>query len=371
MSDLKLRYGWFERCVRNSPSDSMHCVYCDAVFRVSPALNELVLLKEIAFTVYNKAPRISRSSFSDVHSARILGKPNSSLMQMTAIPGMWKECVPRITGTSLPTEGELDSGLRPGNWDNSWQSSRAETGSVEHGVMPTVFNNETSESTRVSTDDSAGGGFMQGSSSAGSMDIVSSSLLDGSEPEGFGCNNQKIASLHCCYGWTEDWRCRQDTKGLQCVFVQVLHQVCQMISCSCPEVGTAKSRDIVITRIGSFFKLEFQEWQKVIYFVSGNEVKKWPLQLRRYSPDGIQKWDLLTAARDEFSRKNSTFLTQPSVQSSHKSLHFYERCSRTEQYKEAAYGWANSFMLIFLLLGWELKVAAALDHQAIRKVSAL
>ncbi|KAJ4977034.1 hypothetical protein NE237_002140 [Protea cynaroides] len=351
------------------PKLVLQIVTVDAVFRVtSPALNELVLLKEIAFTVYNKARRISRSSFSDVQSAGILGKPNSSLMHMTAIPGMWKDCVPRIAGTSLPREGELDSGLRPGTWDNSWQSSRggglgydpnrpgdfflqddarclfeplfilAETGSVEHGVMPTVFNNEISESTRVSTDDSAGGGFMQGSSSAGSMDIGSSSLLDGSEPEGFGCNNQKIASLHCCYGWTEDWRwliciwtdsrgelldshifpfggisSRQDTKGLQCVFVQVLHQACQMISCSCPEVGTAKPRDIVITRIGSFFELECQEWQKAIYFVGGNEVKKWPLQLRRSSPDGIPTSSSGTSLQQqEMSFQERTLPSSPS-----------------------------------------------------------
>ncbi|XP_043688928.1 mediator of RNA polymerase II transcription subunit 13 isoform X1 [Telopea speciosissima] len=349
------------------PKLVLQIVTVDSVFRVtSPALNELVLLKETAFTVYNKARRISRSSFGDVQSSGISGKPSATLMHMSSIPGMWKDCVPRITGTSLPREGELDSGLRPGAWDNSWQSSRggglgcdpnrsgdfllqddarclfeplfilAEPGSVEHGLMPTVFGNETSESTRASTDDSAGAGFMQGSSSVGSMDIGSNSLLDGSESE--GCSNQKTASLHCCYGWTEDWRwlvciwtdsrgelldshifpfggisSRQDTKGLQCVFVQVLHQACQMISCSSPEVGNAKCRDIVITRIGSFFELECQEWQKAIYLVGGNEVKKWPLQLRRSSPDGIPTSSSGTSLQQqEMSFQERTLPSSPS-----------------------------------------------------------
>jgi mediator of RNA polymerase II transcription subunit 13 len=248
---------------------------------------------------------------------------------------------PRITGHSLPREGEIDASLRAGAWDNSWQTRTgglscepirtgdytlqdeirymfeplfilAEPGSVEHGISPAIFGNIVSESSKPLSDDS--GGFMQSSSSAGSADAGSGSQLDGSEPDGFGSSHQKTPpSLHCCYGWTEDWRwlvciwtdsrgelldshvfpfggisSRQDTKGLQCLFIQVLQQGCQILqACSSPDIGVAKPRDFVIARIGSFFELEYLEWQKAINSVGGSEVKKWPLQLRRSMRDGI------------------------------------------------------------------------------------
>ncbi|XP_077214346.1 RNA polymerase II transcription mediator isoform X2 [Tasmannia lanceolata] len=321
------------------PKLVLQIVTVEDVFRVCrPALNELAIFKEIAFSVYNKARRVPRSSSNDVaQSSALSGRPQSTLMHMTSpIPGHWKDCVtPRTTGSTLPRDGELEAGLRSGTWDNnSWQTTRsgglncdpsrpgefthqddvrylfeplfilAEPGSVDHGVSPTMLNNVMSEE--------SGGGYMQSSNSAGSADMGPSSMLDGSEPDGFGSNNQKVASLHCCYGWTEDWRwlvciwtdsrgelldshifpfggisSRQDTKGLQCLFVQVLHQGCQILSCSSGDAGTIKPRDIVITRIGCFYELECQEWQKAIYSVGGNEVKKWPLQLRRSVPDGI------------------------------------------------------------------------------------
>ncbi|XP_048235321.1 mediator of RNA polymerase II transcription subunit 13 isoform X2 [Ricinus communis] len=327
------------------PKLVLQIVTVDAIFRVaSPALNELVILKETAFTVYNKARRISKGFSNDVQSSTLSGRSHSVIPQMNSIPAMWKDCVgPRLGGPTLPREGEMDAGLRSGSWDNSWQTARggglscdpsrngdlvlqdecrylfeplfilAEPGSLEHAAAPAIFCNLTAESSKLLSDDSSGG-FMQSSSSAVSADTGSSSQLDGSEPDGLGGGYQKtLPGLHCCYGWTEDWRwlvciwtdargelldshifpfggisSRQDTKGLQCLFVQVLQQGCQILqACSSPDIAAAKPRDFVITRIGNFFELEYLEWQKAIYSVAGSEVKKWPLQLRRSMPDGM------------------------------------------------------------------------------------
>ncbi|EOY08936.1 RNA polymerase II transcription mediators isoform 1 [Theobroma cacao] len=327
------------------PKLVLQIVTVDAIFRVtSPPFNELVILKETAFTIYNKARRISRGSTNDVSlSSSLSSRPHSVLTPMTSIPGMWKDCVgSRIPGSSLPREGEIDSSLRGGAWDNSWQTSRAgglscdpnrngdffyqdevcymfeplfilaESGSVEHGISPTAFGNSTSETSKTVSDESSGA-FMQTANSAGSIDPGSGSQLDGSESDGVSSGNNKTPSLHCCYGWTEDWRwlvciwtdargelldcdifpfggisSRQDTKGLQCLFVQVLQQGCQILqTCASPDTGVVKPRDFVITRIGNFYELEYLEWQKAIYLVGGSEVKKWPLQLRRSVPDGM------------------------------------------------------------------------------------
>lgn len=294
------------------PKLVLQIVTVESIFRISrPVFNELVILKEIAFTVYNKARRIPRAS-SNVQSATISNKPQSAFMHVSHVSGLWKDSVtPRMTGPSLAREGELDVGMRPGAWDGSWQATRtgvlncdpnrtgeysyhedvsysfeplfilAEPGSVEHGVAPAMFVNTVSESTcsRPANDDSSGV-YMHGS--VGSTDTSPSSLLDGSESDSFGSSHQKTMSLHCCYGWTEDWRwlvciwtdsrgelldshifpfggisSRQDTKGLQCLFVQILHQGCQIL-CSSSDVDTIKPRDIVITRIGCFFELECQ-----------------------------------------------------------------------------------------------------------------
>ncbi|GAV80055.1 LOW QUALITY PROTEIN: Med13_C domain-containing protein, partial [Cephalotus follicularis] len=323
------------------PKLVLQIVTVDAVFRVtSPALNELVILKETAFTVYNKARRISRGSSNDViHSSSLSNRSHSVLSQLNSIPGMWKDPVARMTGPSFSREGEIDSSLRPGAWENSnWQTRTgvlscdpnrngeyflqeetrymfeplfilAEPGSLDQAVSPVLYGNLATESSKPLPDDNSGG-FMQ---SAGSADTGSSTRLDGSEPDGFGSGPQKtLPSLHCCYGWTEDWRwlvciwtdargefldshiipfggisSRQDTKGLQCLFVQVLQQGCQILqTCSSPDTGAAKPRDFVISRIGNFFELEYLEWQKAIYTVGGSEIKRWPLQ-RRSVPDGI------------------------------------------------------------------------------------
>ncbi|XP_059630501.1 mediator of RNA polymerase II transcription subunit 13 isoform X4 [Cornus florida] len=323
------------------PKLVLQIVTVDAIFRVtSPALSELVILKEIAFTVYNKARRFSRGSSNDVvQSSSMSGRSHSVLMQMSSpIQGMWKDCVgPRIAGPSVSREGELDTSLRSGAWDNSWQTSRtgglgcdpngigdfflqdeihymfepqfilAEPGSLENGVLAP-------ESSKPLHDDSSSGSFMQSTVSSGSTDAGPSSQLDGSEPDSFISGLSKtLPSLHCCYGWTEDWRwlvciwtdsrgelldshifpfggisSRQDTKGLQSLFVQILQQGCQILqTCSSSDTGFARPRDFVITRIGCFYELECQEWQKALYSVGGSEVRKWPLQLRRSLPDGI------------------------------------------------------------------------------------
>ncbi|KAF5773619.1 putative mediator complex subunit Med13, mediator complex, subunit Med13, MID domain of medPIWI [Helianthus annuus] len=299
------------------PKLVLQIVTVDAIFRVtSPSLNEPVILKEIAFTVYNKARRISRGSSADViPSVSVSGRSqsHSSMMQMNSpVPGMWKDSIGSRMGSR---EGELDASLRAGVWDNSWQMSRsdrpgeyyfqdelkymfeplfilAEPGSSERGVSP--------ESLKLLTDDGT------------SSDTGLGSQMDGSD-DGFGSGHQKQPpSLHCCYGWTEDWRwlvciwtdsrgelldsctfpfggisSRQDTKGLQFLFVQILQQGCQILQACSSDTNTARPHDFVITRIGSFFELECQEWQKALYSIGGSEVKKWSLQLRRSVPDGI------------------------------------------------------------------------------------
>ncbi|XP_068635779.1 mediator of RNA polymerase II transcription subunit 13 isoform X2 [Aristolochia californica] len=301
-------------------------------------VNELSLLKDIAFTVYNKARRVPRTSSSDMsQSSGISGRTQSAMMNMpSSMPGLWKDCMTSRITASTP---DLDAGLRPGTWDNSWQTSRtgglscesnrskdflyqeevrylfeplfilAEPGSVDHGVSIGHLVSE-SPCSRPAADDNIGG-YMQNSASSTTADMGPASLLEGSETDSSG-SNQRSTSLHCCYGWTEDWRwlvciwtdsrgelldsnifpfggisSRQDTKGLQGLFVQVLQQGCQILSSSSPDGGTVRPRDIVITRIGCFYELECQEWQKAIYFVGGNEVKKWPIQLRRSIPDGV------------------------------------------------------------------------------------
>ncbi|TYK09965.1 mediator of RNA polymerase II transcription subunit 13 [Cucumis melo var. makuwa] len=326
------------------PKLVLQIVTVDVIFRVSsPSVNELVILKETAFTIYNKARRISRGTSNDaVQSSSISSRSHSVLSSMSpSIPGMWKDCVgPRMTGHSLPREGEIDGTLRSGNWDNSWQSRAgtlncdpnrmgeyylqddscymfeplfilAEPGSLEHGVSPINPVTLGTESSKPLSDDNSGA-FLQGTNSTVGMDIGSNSQLDGPEMDGFGCGHQKNPSLHCSYGWTEDWRwlvciwtdsrgelldshifpfggisSRQDTKGLECIFVQVLQQGCMILQSCSPDTGVSKPRDLVIARIGMFYELEYLEWQKAIYSLWGSEVKKWPLQLRRCMPDGI------------------------------------------------------------------------------------
>ncbi|XP_023529870.1 mediator of RNA polymerase II transcription subunit 13 [Cucurbita pepo subsp. pepo] len=325
------------------PKLVLQIVTVDAIFRVSsPSVNEIVILKETAFTVYNKARRISRGTSTDVvQSSSISSRSHSVLSSMSSsIPGMWKDCVGiRIAGHSLPREGEIDGTLRSGTWDNSWQTRpgslsndpnrigeyylqddscymfeplfiMAEPGSLDHGISPINPVTLGAKSSKPLSDDNSGA-FLPNVSSAVGMDIGTNSQVDGPEMDGFG-GHQKNPSLHCCYGWTEDWRwlvciwtdsrgelldshifpfggisSRQDTKGLECIFVQVLQQGCMILQSCSPDTSVSKPRDLVIARIGTFYELEYLEWQKAIYSLWGSEVKKWPLQLRRCMPDGI------------------------------------------------------------------------------------
>ncbi|KAL0905396.1 hypothetical protein M5K25_023813 [Dendrobium thyrsiflorum] len=321
------------------PKLVLQIVTVDSLLRLNRPSKELAIFKEIAFTVYNKIRRIPRAaSGADIfQSSAISGRPQSTLMHVTSpIPGIWKDCLaPRISGPALTREAELDSSLRPVAWDNSWQARigglnsdphrsvelclqddpryvfeplfvLAEPGSVEHALYPTVLHNIMPEcsSSKSSIEDNSSI-YVQSSSTGGAAEIGKGSSHDGSE------HDNRAANLHCSYGWTEDWRwliciwtdsrgelldcsifpfggisSRQDTKVLQNLFVQVLHHTCQILSSSSLDSGS-RLRDIIITRIGCYFELECQEWQKAIYSVGGNDVKKWPVQLRRTAPDGV------------------------------------------------------------------------------------
>lgn len=282
------------------PKLVLQIVPVDAIFRVtSPPLSELVILKDIAFTVYNKARKISRGSSNDMAPSSLSSRSHPVLMQMTSpVPGMWKDYGAR--GSSFQREGELDASLRHGTWDSSWQTSRAggigcdpnrigdfvfqdeirylfeplfilaEPGSLDRGLSFPVSGNLASESSKHLLDDGV----------SGSGDVGSSSMPEMSESDGSGSCHQK---LHCCYGWTEDWRwlvciwtdsrgelldsyihpfggisSRQDTKGLQSLFVQILQQGCQILQACAPDASIANPRDFVIARIGCFFELECQ-----------------------------------------------------------------------------------------------------------------
>ncbi|KAG0487445.1 hypothetical protein HPP92_009540 [Vanilla planifolia] len=321
------------------PKLVLQIVTVDCLLRLNRPSKELAMYKDIAFTVYNKARRISRTfSGADVpQPSAMSGRLQTTLSHVSSLtPGIWKDCLaPRISGSAISREAELDATLRPVAWDNSWQNARigglngdpvrslelvlqddsrymfepffvlAEPGYVDHGasVLHSVMSESSSSKSAMEDNSSV---YMQGSSSAASSDVGKGSLLEGAEHE------NKVVNLHCSYGWTEDWRwlicfwtdsrgelldcsifpfggisSRQDTKVLQNLFIQVLHHTCQILSGSLSDSGNLRQRDIVITRIGCFFELECQEWQRAIYSVGGNEVKKWPIQLRRAMPDGV------------------------------------------------------------------------------------
>ncbi|WOL08835.1 mediator of RNA polymerase II transcription subunit 13 isoform X1 [Canna indica] len=299
------------------PKLVLQIITVETLLRIYRPTSELAILKDIAFTVYNKARRIQRAASStDMFQTSFSARSQSALMHMAS----------SISGR------EIDTALRSGSWDSSWPSRigglsceqnrsadlcgmddarymfeplfiLAEPGSVEHGTPSTLFGSPISESSSLKSADE--GIYMQSSTSGSSTDIGTTSVVDGSE------HDNKAPSLHCSYGWTEDWRwlvciwtdsrgefldscifpfggisSRQDTKVLQTIFVQILQQGCQ-ISSSCSDAGLVRPRDIIITRFGSFFELECQEWQNAIYSFGGNDVKKWPLQLRRSTPDGV------------------------------------------------------------------------------------
>ncbi|KAM0934563.1 putative mediator complex subunit Med13, mediator complex, subunit Med13, MID domain of medPIWI [Dioscorea sansibarensis] len=365
----------------------LQIVTVESLLQINRPACELAMLKDIAFTVYNKARRIPRvASTNDMLQSTVTGRSQPSMMHVTS-PGLWKDFVPRISGPTLTREVELDSTpLRPGPWDSSWQTSRtgglncdtnrpidllcqedarymfepflilAEPGSAERSTSSSMFGIVAPESSslRAGMDDS-GGIYMQSSTLGGSSDIGTSSAFD--KPE----HDRKAASLHCCYGWTEDWRwlvciwtdsrgelldssifpfggissC-QDTKVLQCLFVQVLHQGCQILSSSSDAIN-ARPRDIVISRVGCFFELECQEWQKAIYSVGGGEVKKWPLQFRRSAPDGIS-----SSANASSLQQQDMGLIQDRNLPSSPSPSLYSPHAKPSSFMKGGLGQANS-----------------------------
>jgi mediator of RNA polymerase II transcription subunit 13 len=311
------------------PKLVLQIVTVETLLRLHKPNNELAVLKDMAFTVYNKARRIPKAiSTSDMfQSPAYMGRSQSTMMHATSPgPTLWKEClVPRMSGSTLSRETEFDASMRSSvTWDNSWpgraggfmdpnkipdvcvQDDRkyafeplfilAEPGSVDYSSGM--------ESSKSGVDASGSGIYSSISGGGSDSGASASALLEGSD-------NDNAASLHCCYGWTEDWRwlvciwtdskgelldslifpfggisSRQDTKVLQSLFIQILQHGCQIMS-SAPESSNTRPRDVIITRIGGFLELEIQEWQKAIYSFGGNEVKKWPVQLRRSIPEGI------------------------------------------------------------------------------------
>ncbi|KAL3843474.1 hypothetical protein ACJIZ3_000877 [Penstemon smallii] len=376
------------------PKLVLQIVTVDSIFRVtSPSLNELVILKEIAFTVYNKARRITRGVSGEMNpTLSVPGRSHSVLMQMASpVPGMWKDCVgSRIVGAPLQRESELDASMRPGTWDNSWQMGRsgglgcdtnrtgdvfpmdeirylfeplfilAEPGSLERGLSPFLGN--VADSSKVLSDDCASTSFVQSSVSSGSGDNGPVSHPDALDSDGFRPGHQKtLPSLHCCYGWTEDWRwmvciwtdsrgelldsyvypfggvsSRQDTKGLQSLFIQILQQGCQILQACSPDVGNTKPRDLVIARVGCFFELECQEWQKALYSAGGSEVKKWSLQLRRSLPDGISSGSNGTSLQQQ----EISLMQERSLPSSPSPL--YNPHSKASTYMKGGMGQSSS-----------------------------
>lgn len=317
------------------PKVVLQTVSLEFLLRNCRPSDDLAIMKEFAFTLYNKARRIPLPTISGFTNQSSSGRSQNTLMPMSSPPAtIWKDSlVSRISASNLTREAEVESSLRSGTWDNSWQTMRtggmncdpvrstdlflsddlkysfeplfilAEPGSGEPIISAVSSCSATSESSnsRCIIDDNSA--YLQNSVSGGVSDMASSPLLDGSEHE------RRAPSIHCCYGWTEDWRwliciwtdsrgelldsqifpfggisTRQDTKLLQCLFVQILNQACLILSSIPSDSVTARFRDVIITRIGCFFELECQEWQKAINTVGGNEVKKWSLQLRRAAP---------------------------------------------------------------------------------------
>ncbi|KAL1554235.1 mediator of RNA polymerase II transcription subunit 13-like isoform X3 [Salvia divinorum] len=183
-----------------------------------------------------------------------------------SVTGMWKDCVgSRIGGPPLQRESELDTSLRQGAWDNSWQTARSgglgadpsRTGDVfplddvRCLFEPLFILAEAGSISLKLSDDCTSTSFVQNSTSSGTGDngpVSQHDSLDSDDSRG-----ELLDS--CVYPFGGISSC-QDTKGLQSLFVQILQQGCQILQACSPDVGVAKPRDLVITRIGCFFELE-------------------------------------------------------------------------------------------------------------------
>jgi mediator of RNA polymerase II transcription subunit 13 len=280
-------------------------------------------LKEVAFSVYNKIRRIPRLSSNTEMSV-----PNNqsgrnrpiSLQSSSAISGMWKDSgTGRSSGPTnvLPVHESLldSSSFRPNNWDSPWQHQGtsnelsildnskflrdtlrylfepvfilAEPGSLDCGVG-------FSPSRPAGLDESSAGIH------PGSSEAVHGMVADSGFDDLKGAN-LKVANLHCCYGWTEDWQWllsvwtdargelfdvhlfpvssgsgfgnRFEVKGLQDLFIQVLLHGCQLMTMA-TATGTAKPRAMIITRIGPFFEIECQGKSDIDLFPLCKNIRK-------------------------------------------------------------------------------------------------
>eukprot|EP00250_Pteridium_aquilinum_P013407 c21321_g1_i1 orf=428-6595(+) len=299
----------------------------ESIFKPSSPISvDMDSLKEVAFSVYNKIRRIPRTySGSDiiVHNIQPSRGRTLPLQNSTAMSGIWKDCSmgrSSVSSTAMPGHESLldSSSFRSNNWDSSWQQQGVsnETSTVDHGhqlhdsskylyeplfilAEPGTLDNGVGVSaSRFTGLDDASGSVHGGPSEAMHGSVADS----GADYDVTSGGAQKAANFHCCYGWTEDWQWlvsvwtdargelldvhlfpvsavsgRWDAKTLHSLFVQVVMHGCQLLLMAS---GTgSKPRALVITRVGPFFELECQEWQKAVFTVGGVEVRKWPVQI--------------------------------------------------------------------------------------------
>ena len=272
----------------------------------NPGSVDIDSLKEVAFSVYNKIRRIPRLSSNTegniVNNQSGRNRP-SSLQASTAISGMWKDSgTGRNSGptNALPGHESLldSSAFRPSNWDSPWQqqvisnepsildSSKFLQESLRYLFEPVFILAEPgSLDCGVGFSPSRSSGVDESSVSIhpGSSEAVHGMVADSGFDDLKG-GSLKVANLHCCYGWTENWQwllsvwtdargelldvhlfpvsggggdSQFEANGLHDLFVQVLLHGCQLMTMA-TTAGSAKLRAMVITRIGSFFELECQ-----------------------------------------------------------------------------------------------------------------
>ncbi|KAL2460176.1 Tetratricopeptide repeat (TPR)-like superfamily protein [Abeliophyllum distichum] len=229
------------------------------------------------------------------------GRSHSVLMQLTSrVPGTWKAYIgPRIVGPPHQIGSELDASLRPGTWDNSWQTSRGGGVGCDPSRTADVY---TQDETRCLFEPL----FIR--AEPGSLEVqllqeveilvLSHNLMHCIQMLlALGIKRRYQACIASMDG--QDWRwlvciwtdsrselldsyvypfggvsSRHDTKGLQSIFIQILEQGCQILKACSPVGGIAKPRDCVITQIGCFSELECQANVSSRFFSWGNSSLK-------------------------------------------------------------------------------------------------
>lgn len=314
----------------SAPKLVLQVLTAETIFKLNkPVSVQVDSLKEVAFTVYNKIRRLpSTSSCTDysLHASQVVRGRPVSLQPCAAIPGVWKDCgTGRSSGANSSLLGQdsmlESSAFRSNSWDGPWQQHGTTSDTGFSALVDAQMSRETSrylfEPLFILAEPGAldhGVGFSSSRSAgfddaSGSVHPVLAETMPGSVGDGgsefdiAGGGTQKVANLHCCYGWTEDWQwlmsvwtdargeildvhlfpmvCvngRWDAKILHNLFVQVLLHGCQLLTMA-TRAGSIKARSLVITRIGAFYELECQEWQKAVFTVGGSEMRKWPVQI--------------------------------------------------------------------------------------------